>query len=115
MRPMMVLLLAALVVAGCSSNNPENAPVVPQPVVGKIVYDGKPAAGVVVTLIPTDVPMVPRIPRNPHGTTGDDGSFSITTFTDGDGAAEGGYQIVLLGRARPTRTPRAKPSKTSID
>ena len=36
-----------------------------------------------------------RIPRNPHATTGDDGTFSIGTFTEGDGAAEGGYQIVF--------------------
>ena len=86
---------AVLLVAGCSSNNPENDPVVCQPVSGKVIYDGKAAAGVVVTLVPTDAPMPPRIPRNPFGVTREDGTFSITTFNEGDGAAEGGYQIVL--------------------
>ena len=84
---------AVLLAAGC--NNPDNGAVIPHPVSGKVTYDGKAAAGVVVTLIPSDAPMVPRIPRNPHGVTGADGRFSITTFSDGDGAAEGGYQIVL--------------------
>lgn len=94
MRQLAMLLSAsALVLAGCS--NADNGPVVPQPVTGKIVYDGKAAVGVEVTLLPTDAPMVPRIPRNPHAVTGADGYFSITTFTDGDGAGEGGYQIVL--------------------
>jgi hypothetical protein len=95
MRLLTLLIPAALVCAGCTSDNPENAAVVPHPIAGKVMYDGKPAAGVVVTLIPSDAPMVPRIPRNPHGVTGSDGRFSITTFTDGDGAAEGGYQVVL--------------------
>ncbi len=40
--------------------------------------------------------MMPRIPRNPHAVTGPDGRFSITTFTEGDGAGEGGYQVILV-------------------
>jgi hypothetical protein len=39
--------------------------------------------------------MVPRIPRNPSATTKDDGTFAITTFKERDGAAEGGYLVVL--------------------
>jgi hypothetical protein len=90
------LIPATILAAGCSSTvNPENQAVVPHPVSGKVVYDGKAAAGVVVTLIPIDAPMVPRIPSNPTGTTMDDGTFRITTFNDGDGAAEGGYLVVL--------------------
>ncbi len=88
-----LFVLCVLSVAGCGES--KNTDITPQPVTGRVFYDGKPAAGVQVTLIPTDAPMVPRIPRNPHATTTDDGSFSITTFKDGDGAAEGGYQLVL--------------------
>jgi hypothetical protein len=96
MRLLLTLLPAALIAgAGCSSDNPENAPVVPQPVTGKVIYDGKPAEGVEVTFVPTDAPMTPRIPRNPHGVTAADGTFTLTTFQDGDGAAEGGYLVVL--------------------
>jgi hypothetical protein len=89
-----LLLVVALAVAGCS-NDPNSGPVQPQPVTGQVLYDGRPAAGVEVTLLPTDAPMVPRIPRNPHGVTGADGRFSLTTFAEGDGAAEGGYQVLL--------------------
>ena len=28
--------------------------------------------------------------------TKDDGTFTVTTFAEGDGAAEGGYQVVLV-------------------
>jgi hypothetical protein len=94
MRLLRVLFPAALVVAvGCSGSE---ATVVPHPVSGRVMYDGKPAVGVVVTLLPSDAPMVPRIPQNPHAVTGADGRFTITTFAEGDGAAEGGYQVVLI-------------------
>ena len=39
---------------------------------------------------------MPEIPQNPYGVTDDAGRFKLTTFKDGDGAAEGGYQIILL-------------------
>jgi hypothetical protein len=85
--------LVAALLAGCSG--PKTADLTPHPVTGKVTYDGKPAAGVKVTLVPTDAPMVPKIPQNPHAVTRADGTFAVTTFTDGDGAAEGGYQLVL--------------------
>jgi hypothetical protein len=33
---------------------------------------------------------------NPRGVTGPDGRFVLTTYADGDGAAAGGYQVILL-------------------
>lgn len=94
MRRCSFVLVAALV-AGCAGGG-NDGPVVVHPVSGKVMYDGKPAEGVEVTLLPTDAPMVPRIPRNPHAVTGPDGRFSISTFAEGDGAAEGGYQVILV-------------------
>jgi hypothetical protein len=90
--------LSLFVLVGCDSK-PE--PVSTHPVSGKVIYDGKAAAGVKVFLLPTSAPMVPQIPSNPHGTTGPDGSFTISTFKDGDGAAEGGYQVILLWPPEP--------------
>ncbi|MFO0801345.1 MAG: hypothetical protein U0804_28095 [Gemmataceae bacterium] len=81
-----------VVVAGCAATEP---PVTVHPVRGQVLYDGKPAAGVKVYFIPTSAPVVPRIPMNPHGVTGPDGSFELSTFGGNDGAAEGGYQVVL--------------------
>lgn len=91
--------VGVLLSAGCS-NTPAEGPVVPQPVTGKVVYDGKPAEGVIVALMPTDAPAPPRIPGNPRGKTAADGTFSITTFQENDGAAEGGY-IVILNWPKP--------------
>lgn len=98
------------VVLGCSANEEK---VVTHPVSGRILYDGQPAAGVRVTLMPTDAPMVPRIPRNPRGVTGADGRFTISTFTDGDGAAEGGYQVVLFWpQSRPAEDEQLEEQET---
>src|SRR5215207_5964385 len=90
-RTVQLLIAAAVVVAGCGQ--PEK--VVTHPVTGQVYYDGKPAAGVQVFLFPTAAPMVPDIPANPHGTTGPDGRFTIGTYADADGAAEGSYQVAL--------------------
>ena len=96
MRSVLLLVPAALLAAGCpASSNLEDQPVQPHPVTGTVLYDGKPAEGVVIILIPTDAPMVPRIPRNPRAITKEDGSFVISTFKEGDGAAEGGYLLVM--------------------
>jgi 5-hydroxyisourate hydrolase-like protein (transthyretin family) len=86
------LLLVPLLLAGCGKQ--ESVKV--YPVSGQVIYNGQPAAGVKVFLFPTSAPMVPRIPSNPRGETDNDGRFTLTTYTSGDGAAEGGYQVLLL-------------------
>jgi hypothetical protein len=84
--------LALLAPAGCGAPGPVRC----HPVRGRVFYDGKPAAGVQVYLMPTSAPMVPQIPVNPHGVTGPDGRFRLGTYGEGDGAPEGGYQVVLF-------------------
>jgi hypothetical protein len=86
-----MLAIALFAAAGCGK--PDRVRV--YPVHGQILYDGKPAAGVQVFLFPTAAPGVPDIPMNPRGETGPDGYFTLTTYSEGDGAAEGGYQLVL--------------------
>jgi len=86
-------LVALGAAAGCDST-PDR--VRTHPVSGQVVYDGKPAAGVHVFLYPTSAPAVPAVPANPHGVTGADGRFTLSTYGDGDGAAEGAYQVVLV-------------------
>jgi hypothetical protein len=87
--------------------------VVVHPVAGKLMCDGKPAAGVEITFFPIDAPMVPRIPRNPHAVTGADGRFSLTTFQEGDGAAAGGYQVIL--RWPPDRDTKSESSDEATE
>jgi hypothetical protein len=84
--------LLVLLPLGCNGKEPVKT----HPVSGRVLYDGKPAAGVKVFFLPTSAPTVPVIPSNPRGVTDASGRFQLTTFTDGDGAAEGGYQVILL-------------------
>ncbi|MFQ3593853.1 MAG: hypothetical protein SNJ82_11800 [Gemmataceae bacterium] len=84
-----VFLLGAI---GCGNS----APVPTYPTSGSVIYDGKPAKGVQVFLLPTSAPIVPQVPQNPYGITDELGRFRLTTYGDFDGAAEGGYQVVLL-------------------
>lgn len=88
-------LAAALAAVGCSQTAPQ--PVEVHPVSGQILYDGKPAAGVRVTFVPIDAPSPPRVPNYPHAVTDAEGKFRLTTAAPDDGAAAGGYQIVLDG------------------
>jgi hypothetical protein len=92
-----IVLILPFVLIGCSQTKP---PVPVHPVSGQVMYNGKAAVGVQVYLYPTSAPMVPEIPANPHGVTGTDGRFQLTTYSPEDGAAEGGYQIVLLWPAQ---------------
>ncbi len=96
MRPfcfVALILFATMPATGCGKKT--NAVSV-QPVSGQILHAGEPAAGVQVYFMPLDAPAIPQIPANPHGTTGPDGRFTLTTFTEGDGAAIGTYQIALM-------------------
>jgi len=86
-------IVALGILAGCES---KPATLATHPVYGQIYYDGKPAVGVRVFLYPTSAPTVPQVPMNPHGVTGADGRFTLSTFGEGDGAAEGGYQVILI-------------------
>src|SRR5688500_7600325 len=80
------LLTFTLLTLGCGGGNDS---VTVHPVSGQVLYDHKPAAGVQVFLYPTSAPMMPQIPMNPRGVTGPDGRFKISTYGEGDGAAEG--------------------------
>lgn len=96
-----------VLVAGCDE---KPAPLTFHPVRGEVTYNGQPAVGVRVYFYPTSAPMVPQIPANPHGVTGADGKFTIGTLSEADGAAEGGYQVILFW---PQATPEGEePSDT---
>jgi hypothetical protein len=96
MRRLSCLFLVCLLACASAGCGKEKEPIVTHPVSGRVLYAGKAAEGVKVYFYPTSAPMVPDIPANPHGVTDRDGRFTLTTFTPGDGAPEGGYQVVLL-------------------
>ncbi len=96
MNSRIALVLTAIlpIFAGCGQDGPQWK-IDPQPVSGQVLYDGKPAAGVNVGLMPIDAPMPPAIPSNPRAVTDANGSFKISTFKEGDGACEGKYQVLM--------------------
>lgn len=91
-----ILLVAVFGVAlGCAKKDGPAWDLSRHPVRGVVLYDGQPAEGVLVGLIPVDAPMPPAIPANPTGISGGDGTFAVGTVLPGDGACAGRYQIVL--------------------
>lgn len=93
--PLLVLVAGLAAAAGCAKEEGPRWNLTRHPVRGTVRYDGKPAEGVLVGLIPIDAPMPPAIPSNPTAVTGPDGAFAIGTENPGDGACAGRYQIVL--------------------
>jgi len=94
---------------GCGDSGPPRLPV--YKVTGKITFNGNPVADADVTFSPRDKQAVAS------GRTDKDGKFTLTTYVAGDGAAEGGYSV-LVTKSRPTNA--AKPPAhgltiTSVD
>ena len=92
------LLAVALAATGCGESGPPRAAL--HPASGKVIVDGRPAAGVQVRLRPADAPdsldaLVP------FGKTGEDGVFTLGTYEAGDGAPTGRYKVTLFWPDRP--------------
>jgi hypothetical protein len=82
-----LLLLSPL---SCGSSSTQKL----YPVRGKVLFDGKPAEGALVTLQPTDASVGTSIA--PRGQVQADGSFEIATHKFGDGAPPGEYKVTIL-------------------
>ncbi len=75
-------LLASVIGISCTSTDSQRLPV--YPVRGEVFYQGKPAEGAQVLLLPANDSDL-QVPR-PHGQVGQDGAFVLTTYRAGDGA-----------------------------
>ena len=65
------------------------------PVKGQVTFRDRPAAGALVIFHPVDGSAPPAIPAKPSGRVGDDGSFTLSTYGEGDGAPAGQYRITV--------------------
>ena len=88
-----VMPLLALRATSCSH---QRGPAL-YPVKGSAVFDGKPAAGAVLTFHRVGDPDKTNLP---HAVVASDGSFSLTTINPGDGAAPGKYAITVIWRKK---------------
>lgn len=84
--------LAALTAVGCSSSSSQKDQKPVFPVRGQVFYKGKPAAGAFVVFVPVQEPATPVDPR-PQARVEQDGSFTLSTYGDKDGAPAGEYFV----------------------
>lgn len=64
------------------------------PVKGQLLVNNQPAAGAFIVLYPVNEPAEPTDPR-PQATVAADGSFTISTYGEADGAPAGDYRVTI--------------------
>ena len=87
------LFLSVVSLAACSSNDASEIQAIP--VTGTVTLDGEPAEGVSVTFFPADG----TSGNGGYGTTGADGTFTLSNQMSSPGVPEGNY-IVLFNKMR---------------
>ncbi len=80
-------MMIVLVIAGCDASNEDGL----TKTRGVIHVDGRPAMGVVVKLYPES-----GAAAIAQGTSGDDGSFQVSTNVAGDGVVPGKYSATMV-------------------
>jgi hypothetical protein len=97
MTPRLAILLVLLgaTAAGCGGSSGDR-PV--YPVRGIVTYKGSPAAGVLVRFHARDTGE--PYPLVPQGVTGEDGTFTLSTYRNGDGAFAAEYVVTFLWQGR---------------
>lgn len=107
------LLLLPLLLAGCGV--PDGRMTVHR-VRGSVKVDGRPASGMDVVLYP-DTPLADKNADYPRAAVGEDGSFAITTYDEGDGAPAGSYKVSILqgGDSSSESIGARKPKKTGLE
>ena len=86
-KPVLIGMALAITLSagGCGGSGPR-----PVQVKGRVTLDGQPLPGGTVTFFPEDVGG-----HQATAVTDSDGSFSLTTFSTGDGAIPGQYKILV--------------------
>jgi hypothetical protein len=89
-RPALGLLLAFSGSVLSCAKTPDQLPV--YSVKGRVLYEGRPAAGAVVVLHSTDEAVKAC---RPHGRADANGDFELTTYRTGDGAPAAAYVVTV--------------------
>jgi len=87
-------LLAFGWLSGCGSSGDRLVPVS-----GRVLVDGKPAAGAAIVFHPADA----ANGTHPVAQADANGDFRLTTIRSGDGAAPGAYRVTLTWYVSPPR------------
>ena len=86
------LALSLIAVCGCGGSAEDRTPVFPAK--GKVTVAGKAAERAQVVFHPV-ADAGPNTPR-PTGVVGADGTFTLSTYTEGDGAPAGEYVVTVV-------------------
>jgi hypothetical protein len=100
-HPLGVCMLAMLLTSGCGNGRPPT-----YEVHGQVFAGDRPAAHALVTFHPVDDNRKEAV--HPTATVDDNGNYTLTSFTLGDGAPEGEYQVTVVWYL-------AVPSRASAD
>lgn len=94
MRTAVVCLVATAMCVGCGGGSEGRVNV--YPVIGKVTQSGQPVGGATVMFSSADgkTPMA-------RGKSKDDGTYTLTTYDYGDGAALGDYIVMISKTAAP--------------
>jgi hypothetical protein len=92
-RRLACLAAAALLLSGCGDDRPKTALVR-----GTVTYRNKPVPNGTIIFIPADGTAA-------TGTIGRDGSYTLTTFRQGDGAILGTHKVVVMALKETDNTP----------
>ncbi|MEM8679050.1 MAG: hypothetical protein AAGF97_06845 [Planctomycetota bacterium] len=86
--------LSVVLLGGCHARSDGNFETHPSS--GTVSVNGKPEAGVVLQLIPQAGNPLETTRLRPGGVSRSDGTFALTTYSNGDGAPVGEYRLVLF-------------------
>jgi hypothetical protein len=92
--------MLGLLLTGCRDAHPDRPRTFP--VSGRVLHDGKPAAGARVQLNTVGGGLT-LVQLCPHAEVSADGSFRLTTFRTDDGAPVGTYALTLTWPSPPPR------------
>jgi hypothetical protein len=106
---MPLYLLCLLVGAGCGGGGGEGQLPV-HPVSGKVSVNGQAASGVLVLLHPAEGSAAAQGGVVPSATTGEDGTFQLSSYGQDDGAPLGEYSVTIQWYQSETKSTRGKPA-----
>ncbi len=110
LRSIGLLLFLGLCVTGCSSEVGEER-VETVPVSGKLYVDDMPFGGVDLQLVPTGGDPNSDKRRTASARVAEDGSFTLTTYEQGDGASPGSYTVSLVAPSMTDPEAMGQPQK----
>lgn len=91
-------IIALVALVGCGGGKPHPNRVAVCPASGKVVLEGRPAAGALLVFHPRATIELPVLPR---ATVAPDGLYSVDTYEHADGLPEGEYVVTALWTSKP--------------